>query len=69
LIRMRIATEDANVFSGNKSVEFSMPCLAHERQHACIHSQFGNRGDILEHQELLTASTPGAGFCSVQAGH
>jgi hypothetical protein len=30
--------------------------LAYERHHSYIQCQFGNRGDILEHQELLTAT-------------
>jgi hypothetical protein len=40
--------------------------MAHERHHAYIQCQFGNRGDILEHQELLSAS-PAVGVINSQA--
>jgi hypothetical protein len=40
--------------------------LDHERHHPCIDPQFRNRGDILEHQELLTASP--AVFRRLRAG-
>jgi hypothetical protein len=35
-----------------QTVHWPKPYLAHERHHAYVHGQFGNRGDVVEHRWL-----------------